>query len=219
MKKNRLIDDIQFGGEIIQRAGHRWRFLTLTLSPRAEQEKINMYWARLRSSVRKAGYRFEFFKQTEFTENGIRHLHAIVSAFVPWGVIRHLWFLATDKTSWIVHIKKAQVKKAGAYMSKYMTKQSLLSSEFKKGERRYSFSRGFPRLPKKEPNPDYEFIYMPDNARHLQLAALDLGARIMRNILWDIATNGPPDLSRELDAMGRVLSSFSASSDAPGQDF
>jgi hypothetical protein len=161
--KKRLLDDVHYGAGVIQANGHRWRMLTLTTSPRSDQGAMSKYFNRFRSILRKHGYTPEFFKVVEFTEKGLRHFHIMISVFVPWNFIQYAWYMATEKTAYYVKITKAQIRSAAGYMAKYMTKDSLLSKSFKKHERRYSFSRHFPRLPKVEAKEEWSFIYKPNN--------------------------------------------------------
>jgi hypothetical protein len=76
--------------------------------------------------------------------------------------------MATDKTAYIVHIKKAQLHSAAGYMSKYMTKQSILSNQFKRYERRYTFSRKFPRLTIVKATESWSFVYKPNNINYMK---------------------------------------------------
>jgi hypothetical protein len=124
--------------------------MTLTLSTKVDGRQIDLFWQRFRSLLHKHGYRPQYFKVKEFTEKGQRHLHVLIDIFVPFNEIQYAWRLATEGTSFWVHIKKTQVRRAAGYMSKYLTKQTVLSSSFDKGEHRYSFSRKFPRMPKEE---------------------------------------------------------------------
>lgn len=178
IKRKRLLDEVSYGGNIVQLAGKRWRFLTLTLSPQANQDSLSKYWNRFRATLYKHGYKPEFFKVTEFTEQGIRHLHILISIFIPWNLIKGAWYLATDKTSYIIFIKKTQVFSAAGYMAKYMTKDSVLSHNFRKYERRYTFSRGFPRMPKITTNGEWVFHLKPDNSHLLHDAHTHLTALI-----------------------------------------
>lgn len=171
IKKYRLLDDIGHGGGVVQLAGRRWRFLTLTLSLHVDDRKIDLFWARFRATLAKHGYKPTYFKIKEFTEKNRRHIHALLDVFIPWNLIKHAWYEATEKTSYIVFIKKTQVKSAAGYMAKYLTKQTVQSESYDKGERRYSFSRDFPRAPRpvKIIQPGrYEYI-SPVEYMHLQL--------------------------------------------------
>lgn len=161
IKKALLLDDVSYGGAIIQSLGRRWRFLTLTLALHVDSRQIDHFWARFRATLAKHGHRMTFFKVKEFTKNGQRHIHAIIDIFIPWNLIKHAWYEATEHSSYIVYIKSTQVRSAAGYMSKYMTKDSVQCDRFDKGERRYSFSKNFPRVPKAEKIPEpgrYEYI-------------------------------------------------------------
>lgn len=160
-KKKELLDVIAYGGAVIQQRGQRWRFLTLTLSTKVDGRRIDLFWARFRAILAKHNYHPEYFKVKEFTEKGQRHLHVLISVFIPFNFLQYAWRTATEGTSYWVHIKKAQVKSAAGYMNKYMTKQTVHSGLFDKGERRYSFSYHFPRPAKREKTPSgarYEFV-------------------------------------------------------------
>jgi hypothetical protein len=170
--------------------GYRFRGLTLTLGPEAKNENMGKYWHRFRMSLKKSGYVFEYLWVKEFQENGKLHYHALITTFIPWGVIRYYWRLATDKTSHIVWIAEAQVKHTAAYMAKYMAKD-LTTAPFNKGERRYSMSKQFRKNWPKPKNKDgeqeklsYEFHYKPDNTKLLNNAKNELRERRNRRTMW-----------------------------------
>jgi len=103
-------------------------------------------------------------------------------------VIEYYWWLVTDDTSSIVWIANAQVSFTAAYMAKYMTKD-MLTATFRKGERRYSMSKGirsvWPKLNKAtEDGIQYDFRYNPDDSRFLKMAHEELAARIRRRREW-----------------------------------
>lgn len=174
IKKGHLLDDISYGGNIIQQNGYRWRFLTLTLSWRVDDRKIDLFWQRFRSLLAKHGYTPQYFKVKEFTIKGKRHLHVLISTFIPFNFIQYAWRQATEGTSYWVNIKKAQIKSAAGYMAKYLTKQTVQSDKFDKGERRYSFSKLFPRVPK-EPKTTEPGRYVYMSAVDMMYAQLDTG--------------------------------------------
>jgi hypothetical protein len=156
--------------------GHRFRGLTLTLGPEAKNQDIGRYWHRFRMSLKKAGDDFQYIWIKEFQENGKLHLHALITAFIPWNAIKYYWRLATKGTSYIVWIAKAQVQHTAAYIAKYITKD-LTSAPFRKGERRYSMSKGIRKIwPLLKSSIDgsektrYEFTYKPDNSNILKKA-------------------------------------------------
>lgn len=137
--------------------------MTLTTGPQSDQDELSHYFAKFRSILHKHGYRPEYFRVTEFQKNGQRHFHLLIDVFVPFNFLQYAWRTATEGTAYFVNIKKAQVRQAAAYMFKYMTKQTIMSDQFKKGERRFSFSRHFPRMPKKPATGRWTFEYNPNN--------------------------------------------------------
>lgn len=64
----------------------------------------------------------------------------IIDAYVPVKILKHLWYLATEKTAFIVDIRavRGKIHNTAAYMTKYMMKAV---SNHEKGVRRYQFSR------------------------------------------------------------------------------
>jgi hypothetical protein len=171
----------------LMRAGCQFRGLTVTLGPDARNRDIGKYWHRFVMSLKKAGYHFDYLWVKEFQKNGKLHLHALITAFIPWNVIKYYWRMATDGTSYIVWIANAQVSFTAAYMAKYMTKD-MLTAPFRKGERRYSMSKGirsaWPKLNKAEDGIQYDFTYKPDDSRFLKAAHEELAARIKRRHEW-----------------------------------
>ena len=121
--------------------GVRARFLTLTLREGTDNRLIGKYWNRLRASLRRRGFRFfRYFWVKELQKNGTVHMHMIIDAYVPVKILKHLWYLATEKTAFIVDIRavRGKIHNTAAYMTKYMTKAV---SNHEKGVRRYQFSR------------------------------------------------------------------------------
>jgi hypothetical protein len=138
VKKNIVLDRCRDGF-----AGERVRFLTLTLSPDADNKRITQYWNRFKASLYKKGYRrFKYFWVKEFTKQGVCHLHVAISAYIPKSLIDRYWNLATEKTSFITYISyKGFLKNPAGYMTKYMTKQLYEGDLYERGERRFGFSR------------------------------------------------------------------------------
>lgn len=179
-KLRRFLYCLNHAAKTIMGDGHRFRGLTLTLGPNAKNEDLGRYWHRFRMSLKKAGYNFQYIWVKEFQKNGKLHLHALITVFVPWNAIKYYWRLATDDTSYIVWIAKAQVRYTAAYMAKYITKD-LTTAPFRKGERRYGMSKGlreaWPLLKssiEEHEKQQYEFIYKPDNSNILRKATQEL---------------------------------------------
>lgn len=129
-------------------------------------------WARLRANLFKQGFIFNYFWVKEYTKKGKLHMHIIIDANIPQKVIRHAWYLATKKTSYIIHMKTIDmdIYNVAGYMMKYMTK-TIAQNEFKKGERRYGFSRyeGFKPV-KIPPDKHYVFDYDPHDTDKLDIS-------------------------------------------------
>ena len=193
-KLRRFLYSLGYASFNMIKGGYRFRGLTLTLGQEARNVDLGKYWHRFRMSLKKAGYLFEYLWVKEFQKNGKLHLHALITAFIPWNVIKYYWRLATKDTSYIVWIAQAQVQSTAAYISKYITKD-LLDAPFRKGERRYGMSKGM-RLawPKIESMVNgvekkrYEFTYKPDNSNPLKTARNDLTERINHRKAWQSET-------------------------------
>lgn len=158
IRKKQLLDRVRDGFVPVQQDGGRVRFLTLTLSLQANNRDIMKFWARFRATLAKHGYRhFRFFWVKEFTQKGKLHLHIAIDCYVPIWLIRHAWYYATDKTSWVVFIT-SKINVPAGYMSKYMTK-AFLQGKFRYRERRYGFSRHGFKLKKHVPDKKWQFKY------------------------------------------------------------
>ncbi|MBA7591342.1 hypothetical protein ES708_33496 [subsurface metagenome] len=100
----------------------------------------------------------------EFTLAGKRHLHILISAYIPWRILRAGWSAATSGYSYIVDIRahKGKIRSLGGYMSKYITKSLVGVTTFMKRERRFMFSQwsGW-RVQKSVPQPGWVFVPDP----------------------------------------------------------
>ena len=150
----------------------RFRGMTLTLGENADNRNMGKYLHRFFMALKKAGYKFDYLWVKEFTIRGKLHVHALITTFIPWSIIKAYWRMATDNTSFIVWIADAQIRQTTAYMAKYMTKE-LIEAPFRKGERRYSMSKGMREAwPKIEHDTEnrYEFTLKPDNSELIKEA-------------------------------------------------
>jgi hypothetical protein len=73
--------------------------------------------------------RFKFFRVIEFTKCGTAHIHCMVNRELPKDAVKGLWYLASDKSSWHVHVGRTNKDKstlrggaAASYLVKYVTK-------------------------------------------------------------------------------------------------
>lgn len=153
VKKNQVLDRAQEGFASIQARGGRVRALCLTLGPKADNILIGKYFARFRAWLAKPrkhrkrlrSYRhINYFWTKEFQQNGQLHLHILIDAYIPVGIIRRAWRWATYGTSSIVFITSLhrEIYHPAGYMTKYMTKEIDQKNDFRPKERRYGFSRG-----------------------------------------------------------------------------
>ena len=118
------------------------RFLTLTLDPdlikgdsvrylREVFNKFRLYLGRAYKSPVK------YIAVLEFHKSGIAHLHVLVDRYIPWDWIKQSWSALGGGQ--IVFIKYVDVHRVSRYLSKYLTKEILLSAP--KRSRRVTTSR------------------------------------------------------------------------------
>ena len=127
------------------------RFLTLTLDPtliegdsvrylRGVFNKFRLYLKR------KYGAPIKYIAVLEFHKSGIAHLHLLVDRFIPWDWIRQSWSALGGGQ--IVFIKYVDVHRISRYLSKYLTKELLLSAPLR--SRRVTTSRSLRLIEKRE---------------------------------------------------------------------
>ena len=120
------------------------RLLTLTLDPEKcpvrqdEQHKyITERWNALRTRLKREIGDFSYIWVREEQENGLPHLHAIVSRFLPQKVVSAAW--SDLGGGEVVDIRKIdRTDKAAHYVGKYLTKNAL--SGLPDGIQRYNSS-------------------------------------------------------------------------------
>jgi len=127
-------------------------FLTLTLDPKnVEHRKVavpHLRWCfnKFREYLKR---RFDeapsFICILEFTQAGMPHLHVLFDRYIPQAWISEVWESLGGGR--IVFIKQVTVRRVARYLSKYLTKDLILSAP--KGTRRITSSRSiklFPRI-------------------------------------------------------------------------
>jgi len=107
------------------------RFLTLTLDPARVKGEPVRYLRRVFNKFRfylrrKFGSAIKYIAVLEFQQNGTPHLHVLVDRFVEWQWIRESWSALGGGT--VVDIRFVDVHKISRYLSKYLTKELLLSA-------------------------------------------------------------------------------------------
>lgn len=129
------------------------RFLTLTLDPKAckpeeSVEYIRKTWNKFRTSLKRLhGQAIPFITVLEFQKSGYAHLHILIDRFIPQNWISEAW--SSVGGGKIVFIKQVDVRRIGPYLSKYLTKDLLNSSQQRK-YRRFTTSRGINLFKKPE---------------------------------------------------------------------
>ncbi len=120
------------------------RLLTLTLDPKTctPEESIQYLlevWRKFRVYlIRKYGRSITFIAIRELQKSGYAHLHILIDRYVEWQWIQETWqALGGGK---FVNIKRIDLHRIAAYLTKYLTKDLILAP-FKPRTRRYSTSR------------------------------------------------------------------------------
>lgn len=126
-------------------------FWTLTLAPRNFQSPkervrhIRRVFNKFREYLRRRyGFPPSFICVLEFTQRGIPHLHVLFDTRIP-----HEWVSSTWDTlggGRVVWVEKVTINNVARYLSKYLTKDLLLSAP--KGTRRITTSRSIKLFPK-----------------------------------------------------------------------
>jgi hypothetical protein len=158
---------------------HLTRFLTLTLDPKKIQGNSVSYLRGVFNKFRlylrrKFGSPVKYIAVLEFQQSGIAHLHVLVDRFIPQSWISESWSALGGGN--IVDIRYVDVHRIARYVSKYLTKELLLSAP--KRSRRVTTSRSLHLLPKKDSNGSWElfkvsifhlFSRLSDLARDVQM--------------------------------------------------
>jgi hypothetical protein len=136
-------------------------FLTLTLDPKKlEHPKfavphLRLCFNKFREYLkRKYGVAPSFISVLEFTKAGVPHLHVLLDRYIEQRWVSSVW----DKLGGgrIVFIKQVTVQKVSRYLSKYLTKELLLSAP--KGTRRITCARSIKLFPKFDSDIAWELL-------------------------------------------------------------
>ncbi len=126
-------------------------FLTLTLDPKKlEHPKfavphLRLCFNKFREYLkRKYGAAPSYICVLEFTAAGVPHLHVLFDRYIPQEWISDVWDSLGGGR--IVFVKRVTVQKISRYLSKYLTKELLLSAP--KGTRRITTARSIKLFPK-----------------------------------------------------------------------
>ena len=78
-----------------------------------------------------------------FSVGGTRHLHILTLTPIDQDYLSQLWKEITHEKSYIVWVNQANIKNAGGYVFKYLTKAYESETGYQKNERRYGFSKDY----------------------------------------------------------------------------
>lgn len=124
--------------------------LTLTLDPKKlngedSTRYINRLFRHFRTYLKRKLHRAPtYIRILEHQKNGNAHLHILLNGYVPQEWISNAW--ASLGGGPIVDIRRVTMRSVSHYLSKYLTKQMLLSAP--KRSRRVTTSRGLKLNPK-----------------------------------------------------------------------
>jgi hypothetical protein len=138
---------------------HLTRFLTLTLDPsKIDSEAVRFLrkvFNKFREYLRRK-YRgpIKYIAVLEFQKSGVPHLHVLLDRFIPWAWIRESWSALGGGD--IVDIRYVDVHRVSRYLSKYLTKDLLLSAP--KRSRRVTLCRAFHLFEKSPKEMEYHLL-------------------------------------------------------------
>lgn len=137
MKMN-LLEEID---RIVSERPDMSRLLTLTvdekrMSAEEAHAKIGKAWNRLKSYLRGKYGSFSHLWVREEQENGMPHLHVLVSRFLPQSDVAAAW--SRTGMGEVVDIRRVEARKAGNYIAKYLAKDAM--ANMPEGTHRYGSS-------------------------------------------------------------------------------
>lgn len=138
------------------------RFLTLTLDPEKIEgdavRYLNAIFAKLRVYLqRKYGVAPQYIRILEFQKNGNPHFHILIDRYIAREWIQAAWVAVGG--GWMVDIRYVDVHRVSRYLSKYLTKELLVSAPLR--SRRVTTSRGIRLLEKTPTETIWTLIKVP----------------------------------------------------------
>jgi hypothetical protein len=153
------------------------KLLTLTLDPQKIEGEPVAYlrsvFNKFRTYLkRRYGVSPKYIAVLEFQKNGNPHLHLLIDRFIPQQWVSEAWSALGGGR--IVDIRYVDLHRISRYLSKYLTKELLLSAP--KGARRVTTSRSIHLIEKKEPETPWVLLRTPISELHrrLFLIAIDV---------------------------------------------
>jgi len=138
------------------------RFLTLTLDPaKIEGDPVrylNAVFAKLRVYLqREYGVAPQYIRILEFQKNGNPHFHILIDRYIARKWIQAAWVAVGG--GWMVDIRYVDVHRVSRYLSKYLTKELLMSAPLR--SRRVTTSRGIKLFAKTPTETTWTLIRVP----------------------------------------------------------
>jgi hypothetical protein len=138
------------------------RFLTLTLDPAKVDDDpvryLNKTFAKLRVYLRREhGSAPQYIRILEFQKSGNPHFHILLDRYIPQGWLRTAWMSVGGGK--MVDIRYVDIHRVSRYLSKYLTKELLLSAPLR--SRRVTTSRGIKLFEKEEKKKIWTFVRVP----------------------------------------------------------
>lgn len=138
------------------------RFVTLTLDPAKVQgdsvRYLNRVFAKLRIYLkRQFGVAPAYIRVLEFQQNGNPHFHLLIDRYVEWAWLKRAWQAVGGGS--FVNIKFVDVGRVSHYLSKYLTKDLLLSAPLR--SRRVTTSRDIHLFEKNRRETPWKFLKIP----------------------------------------------------------
>jgi hypothetical protein len=138
------------------------RFMTLTLDPSKIAGNpvvyLNRVWAKLRIYLkREYGIAPAYIRVLEFQKNGTPHLHILIDRYIEFLWLQRAWQAIGGGK--FVRVEFVDVHRVAHYVSKYLTKELLLSAPLR--TRRVTTSRGVHLLEKQPKEITWELLRVP----------------------------------------------------------
>lgn len=150
------------------------RFVTLTLDPKKlngqdSTKYLNRTFAKLRSILhRRYGKALSYIRVLEYQQNGNAHFHLLLNQFIDIEWLRTQWQAVGG--GWNVWIKLVKIHNVVGYLSKYLTKDLLVSAP--KGSRRITTSRDVRLFEKPNKDAAWQLLKAPIDLLRRTFAAV-----------------------------------------------
>ncbi|MBS1799671.1 MAG: hypothetical protein JSS95_07590 [Acidobacteria bacterium] len=150
------------------------RFVTLTLDPKKlngedSTKYLSRTFAKFRSVLhRKYGKALSYIRVLEYQVNGTAHCHLLLNQFIDIHWLRAEWQAVGD--GWNVWISMVEIRNVVGYLTKYLTKDLLLSAP--KGSRRITTSRDIHLFEKPKTDSNWELLKGPIDVLRLRFTAV-----------------------------------------------